>query len=311
VADFVIVTSADLPEAYFLADFLASRGQRFAIVNIVGRPLSSQLRVLARLQRNRGAWYLADLLLARLMDLLRAPVDRRRVARGLRAFPDIDASVVHRIRTSYPCLDCRDPHAALVLDFVRTFGPEYLLLAGAPVLRPSLYGLARRTALNRHLGLVPEFRGSDCTLWAFALDRPERAGYSIHVVNERVDAGDVVLRRPVPVGNESSLTEYLWRLQHEASSGFVDIIDGLLNGAPLPRVAQEGGGRHFPPAGWSIRRRAERNFARLVARRRSALETAASPERDPAQPCAGSPGGLTLGGAPPRCARTSKTIAKS
>lgn len=277
MADFVIVTSGDLPEAYFLAGFLASRAQRFAIVNIVARPLAHQLRVLARLRRNRGTWYLADLLLARLVDLIRAPVDRRRVARGLRAFPDIDASVIRRIRSRYPCLDCRDPHAAAVLDFVRTFGPDYLLLAGAPVLRPSLYGLARRTALNRHLGLVPDFRGSDCTLWAFALDRPEGAGYSIHVVSERVDAGDVLLRRPVPVGNESSLTEYLWRLQHEASSGFVEIIDGLLHGAPLPRVPQAGGGRHFPPAGWSIRRRADRNFARLAAHRRSASEAAAPP----------------------------------
>lgn len=285
--------------------------QRFAIVNIVARPLAHQLRVLARLRRNRGTWYLADLLPARLVDLTRAPVERRRMARGLWAFPDIDASAIRRIRSSYPCLDCQDPHAAPVLDFVRTFGPDYLLLAGAPVLRPSLYGLARRTALNCHLGLVPDFRGSDCTLWAFALDRPEGAGYSIHVVSGRVDAGDVVLRRPVPVRNEPSLTEYLWRLQHEASNGFVEIIDGLLRDAPLPRVSHEGAGRHFPPAGWSIRRRASRNFARLAARRRSTSEAPAPPEPNAAQPRTESPAGLTLGGAPPRCARTSKTIAKS
>jgi folate-dependent phosphoribosylglycinamide formyltransferase PurN len=304
----MIVTSADLPEAYFLADFLASRAQRFAIVNIVSRPLSSQIRVLARLRRNRGSVYVADLLLARLVDLTRTPVDRRRASRRLRAFPDIDAGVVRRIRSRYPCLDCRDPHAPHVIDFVRTFGPDVLLLAGAPILRPSLYGLARRTALNRHLGLVPEFRGSDCTLWAFALDKPESAGYSIHVVKERVDAGDVVLRRPVAVRDETSLVEYLQRLQHEASNGFVEVIERLLDDTPLPRVSQEGTGRYFPPAGWSIRRRAERNFARLVARRAPAPGV---PAPDPAQPRVESPVGLALGAAPPRRASTSKTIAKS
>lgn len=37
VSSFVIVTTGDLPEAYFLARFLESRAQRLAMVN-VGRP---------------------------------------------------------------------------------------------------------------------------------------------------------------------------------------------------------------------------------------------------------------------------------
>jgi methionyl-tRNA formyltransferase len=132
--------------------------------------------------------------------------------------------------------------------------------------------------LNRHLGLGPDFRGSDCAVWAFALDRPESAGYSIHVLTERVDAGDVIVRRPVPVGDEPSLEGYLGRLQREASNGFVGVIDQVLQGATLSPVSQAGKGRYFPPAGWSIRRQAKRNFARVVAR----LPTAPDVELQPA-----------------------------
>jgi folate-dependent phosphoribosylglycinamide formyltransferase PurN len=276
VSAFVILTTADLPEAYFLAAFLESRGQRFAMVNIVARPISSQLGVLARLRRNRGTVYLADLLLARAADLALAPC-RRLTSRRFTAFPEVDARLIQHIRSHYPRLDCRDPHTGNVVDFVREFGPDYLLLAGSPILRPSFYGLARRAALNRHLGLVPDFRGSDCAVWAFALDRPESAGYSIHVVTERVDAGDVIVRRPVPVGDEPTLEGYLGRLQREASNGFVEVIDQLLQGAPLSPVSQAGKGRYFPPAGWSIRRQAKRNFERMVARDSTTHDVALEP----------------------------------
>lgn len=263
---FLILTSTDLPEAYFLAACLEARGQRLGMVNILARPVSTQLRILARLRRNRGTVYLADLLLARAMDVLHTPARRREARAGVTSFPEVDAQLIDRMRHDRPFLTCRDPHAPPVLEFIRGFDPDYLLLAGAPVLEASVFSLARRATLNRHLGLVPDFRGSDCATWAFALDRPECAGYSIHVVNQRVDGGDVLLRRPVAPAHEPSLARYLGRLQREASDGFVEIIDRLLRGAPLAPVPQTGTGRYFPPAGWSVRRRAERNFARRAAR---------------------------------------------
>jgi len=262
---FLILTTADLPEAYFLAASLESRGQRLAMVNIVARPVSTQIGVLARLRRNRGTVYLADLLLARAMDVIGAPARRRNAQQGVTSFPEVDAHLMQHVRRHHPFMDCRDPHDAHVLDFIRELDPDYLLLAGAPILRASVYGLARRATLNRHLGLVPEFRGSDCAVWAFALDRPECAGYSIHLVTERVDGGDVIARRPVPMWGESSLAGYLGRLQREASDGFVEVIDHVLDGAPLTPIPQAGTGRYFPPAGWSVRRQAERNFAHRAA----------------------------------------------
>jgi folate-dependent phosphoribosylglycinamide formyltransferase PurN len=262
-SSFVIVTTGDLPEAYFLAMFLLARSQRVAMVNVVARPLVEQLKVLARLRRNRGNAYLADLLLARLDHWLRGRVRR---APGQGAFPEVDAAFMRRLRTEHPHVDCTDPHADSVMDFVRKAEPDYMLLAGAQIIRPSLYELGRHGALNRHLGLLPEMRGSDCPIWAFALQQPECSGYSIHRVVQKVDAGDVLVRRPVAMAGETSLGDYLRRLQREASEAFTDVIDRILNGMPLASVPQNGGGRYFPPAGWSTRRRAEQVYNRLIAR---------------------------------------------
>ena len=258
---FLIVTSGHLPEAYFLAFHLASRAQRFAIVN-VARPTGSYLRALRRLRRTRGALYVADLLLARLADAAVMPIVQRMLPPGSGAFPEVDARFVEHILAQQPHIDCTDPHAPEVLEFVRTFGPDYILLAGCPILKESFYGLARHGALNRHLGMLPEFRGCDCPWWAFALDRPESAGYSIHIVSERVDAGDVVLRRCVPVQDDPSLPRYLRRLQREASEAFVGVLDRVLHGASLLGLPQHGAGRYYPPAGLVTQLRAQRNYAR-------------------------------------------------
>jgi folate-dependent phosphoribosylglycinamide formyltransferase PurN len=266
VPSFVILTTADLPEAYYLAAFLQARAQPFAMVNVAARDLKSQLAVLARLRRNRGTLYLADVLLARAAELVRAVTDRPRHRVRSTAFPEVDAQLIRHVRRSRPFLDCRDPHTREALDFVREFQADYLLLAGSPILRPSVFGLAREATLNRHLGLVPEFRGSDCALWALAQDRPQSVGYSIHVVGERVDGGDVLVRRSVAVGAERSLESYLRRLQRQASEAFVEVIDALVHRESLPRAPQPGVGRYYPPAGWSVRRRAVRTFARLTAR---------------------------------------------
>ncbi|HEU4368112.1 MAG TPA: formyltransferase family protein [Methylomirabilota bacterium] len=265
-SSFLILTSGDLPEAYFLGAFLESVSQPFALVNILGRPVSNQLRVLARLRRNRGVRCVADILLARLANRLDGSFRGERSPRTMPAFPEITAPLVREIRSRHPCLDCRDPHAEAVLDFVRRAAPDYILLAGAPILKPSFYGLARRVALNRHLGLLPDCRGSDCAVWAFALDRPETVGYSIHLVSERVDGGDLILRRPLPVRGEPTLHHYLRRLRREASEAFVDVIGQLLRGVALRAAPQGGTGTYFPPAGWTIQRRALRKYRHLMSR---------------------------------------------
>ena len=263
---FLILTTADLPEAYFLGAFLESMDAPFALVNIVGRPVGNQLQVLSRLRRNRGLPYLADFLLGRAADRFELGWRREEFARSPRAFPEVDAAFVRALRARHPHLDCRDPHARDVLDFVRAQAPDYILLAGAPFLRPTFYSLARRAALNRHLGLLPDFRGSDCALWALALDQPDSVGYSIHVVNERVDGGDVVVRRTMPIAGDPTLEDYLRRLRREASEAFTGVVARLLQGEPLRSLPQARRGPYYPPTGFTTQRRAVRNFERAAVR---------------------------------------------
>lgn len=263
---FLVVTTRDLPEAYFLARFLETRGQRLGILNITGRPLTGVLAVMRRLARNRGWPYVLDLLAARVVGAL----PRSTPGAG---FDDVvDAAAIARLKARWPCHEHLDPHAPETLAFVAAFAPDWILLAGAPVLKPSLYELAREGALNRHLGLLPAYRGSDCPIWALAADAPDDVGFSIHFVTERVDAGDVVLRRRVPMPPGATLDAYLQLVQRQASEAFLDVLDAIIRGQPLPRAAQTGPGTYYPPAPLSAQRRARHNLARRASLSRQPCE---------------------------------------
>lgn len=256
---FLVVTTRDLPEAYFLARFLEARGQRLGILNITGRPLTGALAVVRRLARNRGWPYVLDLLAARVAGAL------GRCTPGAGFDDVIDRAAIARLKARWPCHEHVDPHAPQTLEFVAEFAPDWILLAGAPVVKPSLYELARVGALNRHLGLLPAYRGSDCPIWALAADAPDDVGFSIHFVTERVDAGDVVLRRRVPMPPVATLDTYLDLVQRQASEAFLDVLDAIIRGRPLARAPQTGAGTHYPPAPLSVRRRARHNVARRAS----------------------------------------------
>jgi folate-dependent phosphoribosylglycinamide formyltransferase PurN len=275
MTSFLILTTRDLPEAYFLAVSLAARRQRIGVVNITGRSFRETLRVLRRLHRNRGSLYLADLLVGRALR-------NRYMPPTALPFPEIDDHAIAEIKRRWPTHTCLDPHAAATMQFVRDFGPDYMLLAGTPVLKPSLYGLARHGAFNRHLGMLPEYKGSDCPVWTLAMDDPGHVGFTIHRVAEKVDAGDMVHVEHVPAARGESFARYLARFQRRASEAFVDVLERVVAGAAVPARPQFARGRFFPPAGLRAFRAARRNFDRLARALAEQPATDAAPARFPA-----------------------------
>ncbi|MGH7392651.1 MAG: formyltransferase family protein [Candidatus Rokuibacteriota bacterium] len=256
---FLVVTTRDLPEAHYLGRYLDSHRQQVSFVNLIGRPPLRSVRVVSRLARSRGVPYVTDFLLGRLLA-------RHWVAPGPSAFPEIDAAAIEADRARWPRIEATDPHGPPVLAFVERAAPDWILLAGVPVLRPAFYGLARQGALNRHLGVLPHYRGSDCPIWTLAEGRPEDVGFSIHFVSQKVDGGDVITHERVPPQPALTLSAFLARLQRCASEGFVRVLEQAIQGAELPRQPQSAAaGVRYPPAGLTAVRRAARTWARLAA----------------------------------------------
>lgn len=254
---FVVVTTGNLPEAWFLVSCLLADGQEVAVLNAHGRPLRNQVNVLRRLRRDHGLGYVADLLAARcLRSRYQAPEHV--------PFPEIDADAVARMRKTVPVHDTDDLHDRQALAFLRSREPDYILVAGAPVLRRELYTIARFGALNRHLGISPLYRGSDCPIWTLAAGDFDHFGYTIHRVSSRVDGGEVMLQRRVQLVPGEDFGQAMARINRAGSEGFAEVIDAIIGGHVLPGIEQEKSGRHYPPAPLSVIRKAHDHYVEGV-----------------------------------------------
>ncbi len=81
---FVVVTTGNLPEAWFLVKHLLEREQVVAVLNARRRPLANQWNVLRRLRRDHGARYVGGLIAAKILESRYQPA-------GYVPFPEIDA----------------------------------------------------------------------------------------------------------------------------------------------------------------------------------------------------------------------------
>lgn len=254
---FLIVTTNNLPESYFLAEFLLEKKQSVGLLSIRGRTLSQKLKVFNRMRKKRGWFYLADLTLGK---LTRSHYQDPAII----PFPHLTGERIAELQKELHHSECDDPHSSRTLEIVREFAPDYILVAGAPVLKESLFGLAKICALNRHLGLAPEYRGSDCPIWAISHNRFDRTGLTIHVVAKKVDGGNIMLQRQVQPQKFMNFSEFLAHMNRQGSEGYVQVLDRIISSGPFTGEIQPSGGEHYPPAGWTTIRRAWRNWQKFT-----------------------------------------------
>ncbi len=86
-----------------------------------------------------------------------------------------------------------------VLERLRAWRPDLLVIAAYGKLLPkSLLDLPSRGCINVHASLLPRYRGAAPIQWAIA-NGETRTGITIMRVNERMDAGDILLQKVLPV----------------------------------------------------------------------------------------------------------------
>lgn len=104
--------------------------------------------------------------------------------------------------------------------------------------------------LNVHHGLLPGQRGTMCDLWALYEGVP--AGFTIHRMDARIDAGRILRRVEVSDGSERNYPAYLLRSSRLERQAVADLLAeagraGLPEGAPN-EAGRQIAHRHNP--GW-------------------------------------------------------------
>lgn len=124
------------------------------------------------------------------------------------------------------------------LDVLRGLMPDLMVVvAYGQLLKPALLAIPRLGCINVHGSLLPKYRGAAPIQWAIA-NGETVTGVTTMYINERMDAGDIILQRVVAVGAEDTggtLHEVLARVGAELLG---ETVERLREGN-APRERQE------------------------------------------------------------------------
>lgn len=82
--------------------------------------------------------------------------------------------------------------------------PDFFLTAGYGNLLPlSWLEYPKNSSLNLHFSLLPDYRGANPAEWAILLGERE-TGVSLIEMNSKFDSGNVVTRKPYPMGDDAT-----------------------------------------------------------------------------------------------------------
>lgn len=96
------------------------------------------------------------------------------------------------------------------LGLMRAAGADLGVVLGTNILKESVFKIPRLGSINMHQGLAPFYRGCPSIFWEL-FNGEREVGLTVHFVESKVDTGDIILQRTVPLDYD-----YSYRLDYEA-----------------------------------------------------------------------------------------------
>lgn len=112
--------------------------------------------------------------------------------------------------------------AALTPDMI-------VVVAYGQILRPGILSLPHLGCVNLHGSLLPKYRGAAPIQWAVA-NGEAVSGVTVMFMNERMDAGDMVAKREVPIAADDTGGTYGGKLAHAGAELLVESVQAIRDG---------------------------------------------------------------------------------
>ncbi len=138
-------------------------------------------------------------------------------------------------RRGVPVLQLRRVREPQAVDALRALRPELqVVVAFGQILPRAVIDIAPRGTVNVHASLLPLFRGAAPIQWAIATGQTE-TGVTTMLIDEGLDTGPTLLRRPLAIGPEETAAELSPRLAALGASLLLETIEGLAASRLLPQ----------------------------------------------------------------------------
>ena len=138
-----------------------------------------------------------------------------------------------------PLIHLGSMHDANIVDRVKCLEPDILLVACFPmILGGPWLTVPKKMCLNVHPSVLPSFRGPTPLFWQFREGEHE-TGVTLHIVEEDLDAGDIVAQSVMPLPVGARFSEVNVKLAETGAALMVDMLNRMSAGIAVPRTVQD------------------------------------------------------------------------
>ena len=120
-------------------------------------------------------------------------------------------------------------------EFIKTLTPDVIVVvAFGQFLSKRLLEIPKHGCINLHASLLPKYRGAAPIHWAI-INGERETGLTTFLLNEEMDAGDILLQERVPISDEDTAGTLHDKLAELGPDLVLRTLEGLEKGTIIPR----------------------------------------------------------------------------
>ena len=122
------------------------------------------------------------------------------------------------------------------IAWVQSLQPDYIVSCYFnQIISMKLARIAKIGCVNSHASLLPAHRGPDPVFWTIEKG-DETAGVAVHVIDETIDTGPILVQKTINVLSEPSVFSASWRIHQESAWCAVEFV---ARGESCDKAAQQ------------------------------------------------------------------------
>ncbi|MEL6961838.1 MAG: formyl transferase [Pseudomonadota bacterium] len=153
--------------------------------------------------------------------------------------PEIETILIKSVNSDH----CRDE--------LRKLDPAVVAVYATQIIGKETLNCVPAPFINFHGGINPQYRGQCPTYWALVEGDADHAGFTIHLVDEGVDTGDILYQSKADFRHSDNIATYQHRVTAQAMPYFRQAIDDALNNHLSPMSVSLPSKLWFPPTLWA------------------------------------------------------------
>lgn len=134
-----------------------------------------------------------------------------------------------------PRIPCPSVNTPQFIEYVKRLNIDLIVVYFfSQILKTAILQTPRLGILNCHPSLLPRYGGPNPAFWMLK-NGESVAGVTVHVMTEKIDAGDIVAQQELMIGENENAGQLMQRQHHAAAALLTEAVNAMAQGTIDPR----------------------------------------------------------------------------